>query len=244
MQQPKKTDKKATPVKRALRQPVSTSADAEREAIFENLRRLAKAITRLFGRNCEVAIHDFRDLERSLVYLENSITGRKIGAPITNVVVKSWRKEGNSVGDFYNYASKAKNGHSLKSATTFIRNTAGEIIGVMCINFDLTDLECLQSWVSEFMRMDCADGRGMNETFAAYITETNDAVLDVAIQKAGKHPSGMNKQERLQFIKILDGEGAFLVKGMVDHVAKIMNVSIYTVYGYLRQLKSITHGRE
>ncbi len=71
----------------------------------------------------------------------------------------------------------------------------------------------------------------------AYVNETNEAVMAAAIAKAGKHPSVMNREEKLEFIRILDEEGAFLIKGMVNYVAKTLSVTIYTVYNYLRQIK-------
>ena len=47
----------------------------------------------------------------------------------------------------------------------------------------------------------------------------------------------MNREEKKNFIRILDEEGAFLIKGMVQYLAKTMQVSIYTVYNYMRELK-------
>ena len=67
--------------------------------------------------------------------------------------------------------------------------------------------------------------------------DTSLAILEAAIRRAGKHPSLMNREEKKDFIRILDEEGAFLIKGVVQHVAKEMQVSIYTVYNYMRQIK-------
>lgn len=212
------------------------TGEVERTAIFENLKRVAATVVRTFGRNCEIAIHDFRDLERSLVHLEGTVTGRKLGAPITNLVIRAWRNEGDAVRDMVNYPSKARSGHNLKSSTTFVRNAAGQVIGAFCINFDLTELEAIQGAIGDLGRVEGED-KGLSETFAAYVNETNEAVMAAAIAKAGKHPSVMSREEKLEFIRILDEEGAFLIKGMVNYVAKTLSVTIYTVYNYLRQIK-------
>lgn len=73
------------------------------------------------------------------------------------------------------------------------------------------------------------------------MNETTDAIMDAAIKKAGKHPSAMTREEKIEFVRILDEEGAFLVKGMVGSIAGAMNVSIYTVYNYVRQIKNGQH---
>lgn len=208
----------------------------QRTAIFENMKRVAKTVVRTFGRNCEIAIHDFQDLEHSLIHLEGTVTGRSLGAPITNLVVKAWRKEGDTVNDIVNYPSTSRSGHRLKSSTTFIRDNSGIVIGAFCVNFDLTELDSIQNVIDDISRME-SDDKNINETFATYINETTDAVMDAAIKKAGKHPAAMKKDEKLEFIRILDDEGAFLIKGMVGHIAKTMGVSIYTVYSYMRQIK-------
>lgn len=211
---------------------------AERAAIFANMKEVARTVVRTFGRNCEIALHDFRDLECSLIHLEGTVTGRKLGAPITNLVIKAWRKEGDAVRDIVNYPSTSRGGHRLKSSTSFLRDGAGRVIGAFCINFDLSEFEAMQSAIEDLTRLDSQEDKGVGETFAAYINETNDAVMEAAIRKAGKHPSGMSREEKLEFIRILDEEGAFLIKGMVGYVAQAMNVSIYTVYNYMRQIKN------
>ncbi len=210
---------------------------AERAIIFENMKQVARTVVSTFGRNCEIALHDFQDLEHSLVHLEGTVTGRNLGAPITNLVIKAWRKEGDAVRDLVNYPSTSRGGHRLKSSTSFLRDGAGRVIGAFCLNFDLSEFEAMHSAIDDLTRVDSLEDKGVGETFAAYINETNDAVMEAAIRKAGRHPSGMNRSEKLEFIRILDGEGAFLIKGMVSYVATAMNVSIYTVYNYMRQIK-------
>ena len=112
----------------------------EERAIFANAVRQARMLQRTLGPLCEVAIHDFRDLDHSLVHLEGSLTGRKLGAPITNIVVKAWRQQGDAVADLVGYPSSTPGGKSLKSSTSFLRRADGRVIGAFCMNVDLSDL--------------------------------------------------------------------------------------------------------
>ena len=208
----------------------------EEEMLFSNLKNLARAITQTFGHNCEVVLHDFRDLAHSLIHVEGNVTNRPLGAPITNLVVKAWRTEGDQVRDFINYSSVTRSGRGLKCSTSFIRNSAGKVIGALCINFDIVEFEnCLRT-LQNFIRVECQEG-GVTETFATYIGETSEAVIEGAVREAGKHPANMSRRERLEFIRILDRNGAFLIKGVVHQLARVLNVSIYTVYNYIRQVK-------
>ncbi len=208
----------------------------EEDLLFTNLKNLARPIAQTFGRNCEVVLHDFRDFEHSLIHIEGNVTNRQLGAPITNLVVKAWRNEGDTVRDFVNYSSVTKSGRALKCSTSFIRNSAGKVFGAMCINYDIVEFEnCLRS-LQNFVRVESQES-GVTETFATYLGETSEAVIEGAVREAGKHPANMSRQERLEFIRILDKNGAFLIKGVVHQLARVLNVSIYTVYNYMRQVK-------
>ena len=104
------------------------------------------------------------------------------------------------------------------------------------VKIDLSDLLHFQAVMHPLLHVDPLE-RDASETFAACTGDTSLAILEAAIRRAGKHPSLMNREEKKDFIRILDEEGAFLIKGVVQHVAKEMQVSIYTVYNYMRQIK-------
>lgn len=208
--------------------------DAVKECIFENYRRLAEGIAELFGRNCEVVIHDFEKLPNSLVHIEGNITHRKLGAPITDLVLRAMRREGRNIKDQKNYSTLTSDGHKMKSFTSFIRDTQGEIIGVFCINFDISDFMNSIGLLEDFCRVsDVNDDRA--ETFASSLNETVDALMDRAVKTMGKLPSAMNKGERVQFVEVLEDHGVFLIKGSVELVAQAMGVSRYTIYNYLKE---------
>lgn len=59
------------------------------EALF------VKTIAEMFGKKCEVLIHDFRNPQHSIMAIENGhVTGRKIGDPITDLALSVWKKNG------------------------------------------------------------------------------------------------------------------------------------------------------
>ena len=109
--------------------------------MLANLQRIADIVVATFGKFCEVAIHDFSDLKHSLVYISGDVTRRKPGAPITDLVLREWRRAGEKVHDLANYKTITRNGRILKSSTIFLRNKHGKIIGAFCINFDMTEFK-------------------------------------------------------------------------------------------------------
>lgn len=210
-----------------------------RELVFNNAKRIAKVLTQTFGPNTEVAVHDFRDLEHSLIHLEGEITKREIGAPITDLVLKAWRVGGDATEDLANYRTQTGDGHDLKSSTVFLRDGNGTIIGALCINFDITELSNTVSHIQRMIQFhEAPPDHAEMETFASNVLETNEAMMAHAAQTVGKHPAAMDKDEKIHCLTILENNGAFMIKGMVDHVAESMGISKYTVYSYLKRIRS------
>ena len=111
----------------------------EKEYIFSNLQRLADAVVFLFGKNCEACVHDLTSLQNSLVYIQGDVTHRKPGAPATDLLVKMLKQNFSQAEDRHNYKTTTTDGRSLKSTTTFIRDSTGRPLAAFCINLDTTD---------------------------------------------------------------------------------------------------------
>jgi predicted transcriptional regulator YheO len=216
----------------------------ERDCIFESFKNIAAAISKTFGRNCEIAVHDFNRLPNSLIHIEGKVTRRKPGAPITDLVLRKLRREGNNVNDIYNYKTIDKGGDVIKSSTAFIRDSSGKVIGAFCINFRIVDYLNAISMLQEFTQLSNTHEEARMETFASSLNETIESMLEKAIKKAGKQPATMTKEEKVRLVATLEYEGAFLIKGSVGFVAKAMGVSIYTVYNYLKKVRSSSDGAD
>ena len=50
----------------------------------------------------------------------------------------------------------------------------------------------------------------------------------------------MEKEEKIELVRIFEERGVFLVKGAVEYVAEVLNVSRYTVYNYLDEIRHIS----
>lgn len=210
----------------------------EKEYIFRILEQMADAIVNTFGRGCEVAVHDLSNLQKSLVYIAGEVTKRKIGAPITDLVVKVLHQEGREIKDIFNYKTTTSEGKVLKSTTAFIRNSSGKVIGAFCINFDTTDFSNACHALDAFINTIDFGDYGKAETFASTISETIGALVEQAVSEIGKQPSTMSKAERIKFVGALERQGTFQIKGAVDQVAIMLGVSKYTVYNYLQKIRA------
>jgi predicted transcriptional regulator YheO len=205
------------------------------------LKRLAKGIASIFGERCEVVIHDFSDISSSLVHIEGNVTQRPVGAPITDLVYKLVTEFGDDAPDKLGYRNTLDNGKNLKCSTMFVRDDEGKIEGCICINFDVSDFVFLSKAFSEFNPLGPAVNGGQvdhsSERFAKSFPETMESVIDGMLADYQKVPSMMDREEKKQMVQKLDKSGVFTIKGAVNYLAKVLGVSRYTVYSYLKEVR-------
>lgn len=211
----------------------------EKESIFQNLQQMADAVAALFGKNCEACVHDLTDLHNSLIYIQGEVTHRKPGAPATDLLLKMLKSNGGRGEDMHNYKTTTTDGRSLKSTTTFIRDSKGTAIAAFCINFDTTEFYNASLALLPFASITENDHPHNIETFANSVSETVDALFEQAISEIGKHPATMNVEEKTQLIQLLEEHGTFQFKGAVEQVAFLMGVTKFTVYNYLKKVRTI-----
>jgi predicted transcriptional regulator YheO len=210
---------------------------SEFQTIIENLRQMADGVVSMFGRNCETCIHDLTSLQNSLIYVQGNVTQRKPGAPATDLLVKLLKQQGNSAEDIHNYRTITEDGRSLKSSTTFIRNSTGTIVAAFCINFDTTDFFNASQTLMPFLNDSENGGIPGSETFAHSIEDTVEALFMQGMEEVGKHPTTMSVEEKTTLIRLLEEQGTFQLKGAVEQVALLMGVTRYTVYNYLKKIR-------
>ena len=53
--------------------------EQEKEQIFTTLKQLADLMTRMFGNNCEVAVHDLTTEHKQMIHITGNVTNRSPG---------------------------------------------------------------------------------------------------------------------------------------------------------------------
>ena len=107
--------------------------------ILESYKTMVDGLANYLGPSSEVVLHSLEDYNRSVVKIANGHhTGRKIGAPITDIALKMLSEIKNSDDKICKtYYTRSKTGNSLKSNTTAIYGENGRIIGLLCMNLNL-----------------------------------------------------------------------------------------------------------
>ena len=106
-------------------------------ALLQQYVKLTEFLGVALGPDYEVALHDLTDKNRSIIAIANGhISGREIGAPLTNVALSILMDKSYETQDYrLHYSGVSVTGNVLRSSTMFIKED-GKLIGMLCINFD------------------------------------------------------------------------------------------------------------
>ena len=158
-----------------------------------------------------------------------------------------------------NYKGIAENGHLLRSSTMFIKDTQGNPVGLLCINFDdsrfLDMHDVLLSIIHPkeyiearpFMKKSAPDSQpavpsdseqaAITENFSMDIPSLMHKMFADATVAMPTPADRLNQQEKKDIIEKLHKQGLFQLKGAITFVAEQFACSSATIYRYLSELK-------
>ena len=223
---------------------------AEISEILQGYVKLTEFLGQVLGSDYEVVFHDLTDPNHSIIAIVNGhISGRKVGAPLTNVALSVIKDKGYENEDYrVNDYGLSASGRQLRSNTLFIKHE-GKLIGMLCINFDdsryreaaekIMALAHPQNFIENIVL------EKKPSSVAADITEkynsSPEGVAADAIQreleKMGVSVERLTVAERVKIISALEEQGIFLLKGVVKDVARGLKCSQASIYRYMAQLK-------
>lgn len=210
---------------------------------------LVEFLGNILGKNSEVVLHDLCNLDNSIIAISNShVSGRTVGAPITNFALKMIRNEKNNKNKKFilNYNGYSKFNRELKSSTFFIRDNKDTLIGLLCINTDETIFHKLKDITSCFENnFNILQPEPNNliledtERFTSSIEEIVENAINDVLNMKDKNIDDLNQYDRLEIIANLNSNGVFLLKGTVTELAKQLKISEPTIYRYLQKIKNM-----
>lgn len=196
---------------------------------------IMKAISNTFGNRCEVVLHDWsKGYDHTIIAIENGfITNRSVGDCGSNLGLEVMRGTVKN-GDMYNYITKTSENTTLRSSTTYIRDDDGNTIGALCINFNITDLIEAENVINSFT----IGSQDETEIFARDVSDLLNYLLSESMKISNKPVSEMSKEDKIAAIRYLDEKGAFLITKSGNKVCEFFNISKFSLYNYLDEIRS------
>lgn len=203
------------------------------------LKQLAHGLAIQFGSSCEIAIHDLKtkDLERSIVYIENGhVSNRQTGDGPSGIVLETLQSDPSAIHDKLSYLTKTEDGRILKSSTFYIRDDDGSISYIFSLNYDITAFTAASTAIQSLIatKDNLPDLTGDSpQQITHNVNELLDLLIEQAVAKVGKPVAMMNKDDKVAVVQYLDHAGAFLITKSGDKVSSYLGISKFTLYSYM-----------
>lgn len=221
----------------------------ENRPYLEKFFPIASFIAAIIGPKCEIVIHDISDPEHSIIFIENGhISGRKVGDAATDLVLKLLKGEAYREKQFIvNYKASGKPGQSFRSSTFYIKNDAEQLVGLMCLNIDVTHMEVAAEWIGHILQggsllppasiEPMPEDKQVKEYLQGNADDLLQHMIASVLSKLAIPADRLSSQEKIELVRELNEQGVFLLKGGVSQVASALFISEPTVYRYLQKLK-------
>ncbi|WP_022882266.1 helix-turn-helix transcriptional regulator [Gryllotalpicola ginsengisoli] len=240
------------------------------ERLLAVFTQLVEPIGRSLPACSEVVLHDLSRLPNSIVAIYGDVTGRTVGDPATDLLLKTTVSQ--QMDDVVGYETQLEDGRTLRSSTMLIRDVAGTPVAALCINSDISVWESV-SRIAEIMlghgtSAASAAGRaapvlrpvdrsrsddsapsaaasttsGPSEVFVRDVDELAALLLKQALDEAGVPPELMQKRHKIAVVRSLKARGMFLLRDAVETIAAALGVTRFTIYNYLNEIESEDEG--
>jgi predicted transcriptional regulator YheO len=240
--------------------PQETRTELE-TGVLETIIQMVKDVESVVPPYMELVVHDFAKLPTSVVAIAGNITGRTIGSPATNVLLREYARD--ELGRYaLAYQSTLPDGRVLNCSSVLIK-ADGKSVGVLCINVDTSvfadaaralsnvfssigvpasaatpiagasrDIPATSLTLEGDLR-----GRSNVELYPQTIDDLVAELIDSSVARIGIPVELMRKEHKKAVVSDLQDRGTFVVKNSVDAVAAALQVTRFTVYNYLNELE-------
>jgi predicted transcriptional regulator YheO len=216
---------------RLVKQPL----DARMQALLPIVQGLAE----MFGPDCEVVLHDVGLLPHSIVAIENgALTGRTVGDVPTDRMLRNLRNS-DETQDVRLYIT-SHDGKILKSLAITLRDVGGKPYGLLGLNYDISAIVQAQRTLANITAVGHSSASGVPETdeiFAGDIRDVVSGMVTKILGEMGRTPGAMTREEKMEVVKRLEERGAFLIKRSAEQVAEALDLSRYTIFSYLKEIR-------
>lgn len=201
------------------------------DPLLNTLKRMADGISKTFGQDCEVVIHDMeKEVSHSVVYIVNGhVSNRDINDSASYIVLNVKKNPEVKYKDRFNYIINSDNKY-LKCTSMFFYNK-DVLRYIFSINFDITSLLKTQEAVSNLITHEESDEF---DKFPTDVNQMLERLLQQSVDLVGKPVAEMNYKDKAKAIKFLDDCGAFLITKATDVVADFYGISKYTIYNHTK----------
>lgn len=206
--------------------------------LLAQVEQIASAVLHTFGEDfCEVLIHDFRQPDHSIVWIEGQLTQRHVGGAMSQIGLEMLA-EGDEAQARINYSIQTDHGAHLKASMIPLRNAAGHVFAAVCIKVDMTHFFALEKHLHQFLAFNKSTPSIPHVHYSDSISDIAQSMIDDALHQMHVIQPPLDAAQRMSLIGILKQRGFFGVRRAVPLLADYLQVSRASIYQYLKECSS------
>ena len=229
------------------------------EQLLSQYARLVEFLGLVLGPDYEIILHEISPEQSRVAAIANgSISGRDVGAPITNAALRMIiQKQYESNNYIINYTGQLSNGKTLRSSTMFIKD-GGKLVGLLCINFDDSRFHELSDSIlrlvhpndfvhHHYFPNDAPAKQPMQpqhapaqpaEHFQSDMLGLMEDLFATVTKDTGVPLRRLTQAERAEIVARLYEQGMFELRGAVQFTVDKLGCSQASVYRYIKNAKT------
>lgn len=209
-------------------------------------RKIVRFLGLALGNNYEVVLHILSDEGYYIgEIVNNHVSGRNEGAPLTNLALEKIRSGHYYEHDYIlNYKVSVKGNKIINGSTFYIKDEDSNLLGLLCINADYSKYKTIAQEVLHLMNVDAEalvnledEEEESNENYIEVLSNDIEEVISSIIDPSLLNDQiTLSKEARIEIVEQLEQKGVFQLKGAIGKVAQLLNISEPTVYRYLNEV--------
>ena len=190
----------------------------------------ADAMAKLFEPYVEAVIHDLAT--EQVAYIANNFSNRLIGEPsLFDQIGYFETNEHDVIGP---YEKINWNGRKIKSISVVLRAAAGDAIGLLCVNMDVSEFDRIQKMLRLFVTPSIMVDQP-DLLFKQDWHEKINLFIYGWAKDRGLGLETLTREQKRELVGTLSDNGAFSGKNAAGYIARVLNMSRATVYNYLKR---------
>jgi len=197
-------------------------------SVIERQLPVAEAIARLLHPHAEVVVHDIARNCVAAIY--NGFSQRQVG-DVSHLTEADMPQLDDCLGP---YPKTNWDGRALKSVSSVLRDDQGNAVGLLCINFDVSQLRLMQQVIDSFIQ----PKEMIEQPEALFSDDWHERINHYVHQYLLDHQltlDSISRRDKKNLVGHLQDVGAFSGKNAATYIARVLQISRATVYKYLQE---------
>ncbi|MFE4720565.1 transcriptional regulator [Streptomyces sp. NPDC056728] len=213
---------------------LAVSGVQEDEHLLAEAEKIAQALGRMFPGICEVVLHDLRDPDHAIRFIENNLSGRQVGESATELGLARIR-DPQYPSVIQNYANQFPDGRPAKSTSIGIKNAAGQYIAALCLNLDISTLSPITLTLSNLVATDPENRDAQLEKLSDRSRRELREVIETTAAERSTTPRALPRDAKKDLVRRLHDDGYFDTRNAAQTIGDLLGISRASVYTYARR---------